>query len=207
MTNRKFKDYQKNRVVFAVVNKNYELLCTLLITLNKLFPKSFYPKKCIEWINDYENTCRTADEWDKDDVLNYKLDQGVKAYGIDVNKISQLVERRCKVLNQHNRRVLVDNVKLALIQTAEQYGIGVKRMAQLQAALIEERIANPIKEMNKLGISDFIEETSVGQVDYRKFQCKNKVKTTLQEQQQARAGLEAFRRWTEENMSIKEISK
>ena len=64
-----------------------------------------------------------------------------------------------------------------------------------------------IKEMNKLGISDFIEETSVGQVDYRKFQCKNKVKTTLQEQQQARAGLEAFRRWTEENMSIKEISK
>lgn len=147
MTNRKFKDYQKNRVVFAVVNKNYELLCTLLITLNKLFPKSFYPKKCIEWINDYEDTCRTADEWDKDDVLIYKLDQCVEAYEIDVNKISQFVERRCKELNQHNKRVLVDNVKLALIQTAEQFGFGAKRMYQLQEALLDERIAKPVEEV------------------------------------------------------------
>lgn len=200
MTNRKFKDYQKNRVVFAVINKNYELLCTLLLTLNKLFPKNFYSKKCIEWINDYEETCRTADEWDKDDVLNYKLDQGVKTYGIDVNKITQLVERRCRDLNRHNKRVLVDNVKLALIQTAHDYGIGKKRMEILQDELIKERIENPAKEIGNLGISNIIKETNVGQVDYRKYKYSNKLKTTYDECQKARAGLEAFRRWTNENV-------
>lgn len=46
MTNHKIKDYHKNRLAFEVIVKNYEMLCTLLIVLNKEYPKTFYPKKC-----------------------------------------------------------------------------------------------------------------------------------------------------------------
>ena len=59
MTNRKFKDYQKNRLAFIAILRNYELLCTILLTLNKEFPKQFYSKRCIEWIDTYAISTHT----------------------------------------------------------------------------------------------------------------------------------------------------
>lgn len=200
MTNRKFKDYQKNRLAFMVISRNYELLCTILLTLHKEFPKNFYSKRCIEWLEAYVESCKIANEWDKDGVLDYKLDRNIKEYSIDVEKINIFVARRCSDFNNDNRLVLSSNVKLALIQTAEQFGIGAKRMCKLQDALLAERIAKPAEEVCKLGISNYMEETNVGQVDYREFQYKEKTKVTLQEQKEARAGLEAFRRWTQANV-------
>ena len=200
MTNRKFKDYQKNRLAFIAISRNYELLCTILLTLNKEFPKQFYSKRCIEWIDTYAESCKTANEQDRDGVLDFKLEQGVKRCSIDVDKINAFVARRCSDFSKDNKTVLAANVKLALIQTAEQFGVGAKRMQRLQEALLAERIAKPAEEVSKFGIENYVEETNVGQVDYRKFQYKEKTKVTLQEQKEARAGLEAFRRWTQENV-------
>lgn len=45
MTNHKFKDYRKNLIAYRVIVKNYEILCTILLTLNQQFPKTFYAKK------------------------------------------------------------------------------------------------------------------------------------------------------------------
>lgn len=130
MTNHKIKDYHKNRLAFEVIVKNYEMLCSLLIVLNKKYPKTFYPKKCRQWIDDFADNCKIANEWDKDGVYAYKM------------------QRACE----------------------------------------------------NSGIDDYIEECTVGQVDIRKFRVKDKVRTTLQEQKEALAGLEAFRRWSAENV-------
>lgn len=73
MTNHKIKDYHKNRLAFEVIVKNYEMLCTLLIVLNKEYPKTFYPKKCRQWIDDFADNCKIANEWDKDGVYAYKM--------------------------------------------------------------------------------------------------------------------------------------
>lgn len=58
MTNHKIKDYHKNRLAFEVIVKNYEMLCSMLIVLNKEYPKTFYPKKCRQWIDDLQTTAK-----------------------------------------------------------------------------------------------------------------------------------------------------
>ena len=66
--------------------------------------------------------------------------------------------------------------------------------------MLETFIDNPREQVKALGIDDYIEECTVGQVDIRKFRVKDKVRTTLQEQKETSAGLEAFRRWSAENV-------
>ena len=200
MTNHKIKDYHKNRLAFEVIVKNYEMLCTLLIVLNKEYPKMFYPKKCRQWIDDFADNCKIANEWDKDGVYAYKMQQACESYGIDQNMVVAFVERECEEFNFQNRAVLADNVKLALVQTAAEYGIGEKRMKAIQKALLDTVIKDPREQVKALGIDDYVEECSVGQVDIRKFRVKDKVRTTLQEQKETAAGLEAFRRWSAENV-------
>lgn len=200
MTNHKIKDYHKNRIAFEVIVKNYEMLCTVLIVLNKEYPKTFYPKACRKWIDDFADNCKIANEWDKDGVYAYKMQQACESYGIDQNMVVAFVERECEEFNFQNRAVLADNVKLALVQTAAEYGIGEKRMKAIQKALLDTVIKDPREQVKALGIDDYVEECSVGQVDIRKFRVKDKVRTTLQEQKETAAGLEAFRRWSAENV-------
>ncbi|RGF92070.1 hypothetical protein DXA02_11115 [Ruminococcus sp. AM54-1NS] len=200
MTNHKIKDYHKNRLAFEVIVKNYEMLCTVLIVLNKEYPKTFYPKACRKWIDDFADNCKIANEWDKDGVYAYKMQQACESYGIDQNMVVAFVERECEEFNFQNRAVLADNVKLALVQTAAEYGIGEKRMKAIQKALLDTVIKDPREQVKALGIDDYVEECSVGQVDIRKFRVKDKVRTTLQEQKETAAGLEAFRRWSAENV-------
>ncbi len=128
------------------------------------------------------------------------MQQACENCGIDLNMVVTFVERNCKEFNLQNRAILADNIKLALVQTATEYGIGEKRMKAIQNAMLETFIDNPREQVKALGIDDYIEECTVGQVDIRKFRVKDKVRTTLQEQKETSAGLEAFRRWSAENV-------
>lgn len=128
------------------------------------------------------------------------MQQACENCGIDLNMVVTFVERNFKEFNLQNRAILADNIKLALVQTATEYGIGEKRMKAIQNAMLETFIDNPREQVKALGIDDYIEECTVGQVDIRKFRVKDKVRTTLQEQKEALAGLEAFRRWSAENV-------
>lgn len=89
MTNHKIKDYHKNRLAFEVIVKNYEMLCSLLIVLNKKYPKTFYPKKCRQWIDDFADNCKIANEWDKDGVYAYKMQRACENSGIAKSSISR----------------------------------------------------------------------------------------------------------------------
>ena len=204
MTNRKFKDYHKNVLAHQVISKNFELLCTIVLVLNQEFPKVFYPQKCVDWIKMFAENCKIANELDEEDALEFKLEQWTKKYSIDNHKVRTFVRRRCSDFVPQNRTILAGNVKLALVQTAQNYGIGSKRMARLQDALIDERIADPRREIAKLGIDNFIEDDSLSKIDYRKFKYDNKPRVSLDEQIRGRAGLEAFKRWTEENVKREE---
>ena len=55
--------------------------------------------------------------------------------GIDLNMVITFVERNCKEFNLQNRAILADNIKLALVQTATEHGVGGKRMKAIQNAM------------------------------------------------------------------------
>ena len=125
MTNHKIKDYHKNRLAFEVIVKNYEMLCSLLIVLNKEYPKTFYPKKCRQWIDDFADNCKIANEWDKDGVYAYKMQRACENSGIDLNMVVTFVERNCKEFNLQNRAILADNIIYAIDQP---WGVNISEL-------------------------------------------------------------------------------
>lgn len=200
MTNRKFKDYRKNLIAYRVIVKNYEILCTILLTLNQQFPKTFYAKKCAEWMETYTASCRVADEWERDGTLDWHVAQRLTQNSIDDALIKTFVKKQAADFHPQNREVLAGNVRVALIQTAEDYGIGPKRIEQLQRALLTADFHDPCKEVGKFGITDEREGFDVGAVDCRRLNPPVKNRETVADIRHAADGLDAFRRWSAEHV-------
>ena len=209
MTNRKFKDYQLNKLAYDALNKNFELLCRYMLTLNKLFPKQFYTKTIQKWLHQYAENVTEVNKWDDDGVKDYKFKQYVKQYQIDDHKLLKFVMRYSKGMGVKSVAALVTNIELALIQTAEDFGFGIKRLEKIQDYLVSEHFENPVEEVKKFGINDLmIEQEDLGKIDVRKAIDKHKKlkqKTTLKEQIEERRKIEAFRKWTAENVGGNKI--
>lgn len=60
---------------------------------------------------------------------------------------------------------------------------------------------NALEEIKAFGIEN---EWDIGQMDYTKLKPKKEKKISIAESREAKAGLEAFRRWTNENIPQKE---
>lgn len=97
------------------------------------------------------------------------------------------------------RSDLIDNIVLAMIVLHYEYNFAEKRVARYctlwgqcgyapAVEWVEKRLGVTIQDNTKQDVYDFIEATT-----------PKKQRTTLQEQKQAKAGLEAFRRWTADN--------
>ena len=209
MTNRKFKDYQLNKLAYDALNKNFELLCRYMLTLNKLFPKQFYAKTIQNWLHHYADNVTVVNKWDDDGIKDYKFKQYVNQYQIDDHKLLKFVMRYSKGMGVKSVAALVTNIELALIQTAEDFGFGIKRLEKIQDYLVSEHFENPVEEVKKFGINDLmIEQEDLGKIDVRKAIDKHKKlkqKTTLKEQFEERRKIEAFRKWTAENVGGNKI--
>ena len=83
MTNRKIKDFHKNRILYNCMTENVRNLCRIMLALNKTFPKQFYPKRITEWLSAYKENCTETNKLDAIDAYDYKLEQWCEEYGID----------------------------------------------------------------------------------------------------------------------------
>lgn len=144
MTNRKFKDFAKNKVVYDCIVENFRNLARIMLTLHKLYPKTFYPKVIGEWLNTYADNCREMDKYDEAGVYDYKMDAWCEEYGINEKWCIDFCKRNNPTITHpQNIIVLANNIKLALVQTCMEFGIGDKRLAEIRAALDEEQPKEP----------------------------------------------------------------
>lgn len=206
MTNPKFKSASKNIAAHLIINANAEMLAILILVLNKHYPKQLYPKRVLEYINLHGETVKEMDEFTDDGIFDYKSDKLGERYNISDDICKSIIKyqiiskyKKTNPIVANNLIVLYKNLKFMLITLCSEFGFGKERIKQIIDYLLSETFENPLELVQTRFDIDL--SVPIKAVDYRKFQCKNKVKTTLQEQQQARAGLEAFRRWTEENVS------
>ncbi len=201
LTNRKFKDYRKNRIAYNVVVDNYKMLCIILLTLHDLYPKTFYAKKMQEWLEDFADSCKMMNDYENDGAYDFKMKQFVEECGIDEDICIKIVRKHLKNHNWQNAAVLAENVKLALVQLSCDYGFGKQRLGCLIKTLLTTSRINALEEIKAFGIEN---EWDIGQMDYTKLKPKKEKKISLAESREAKAGLEAFRRWTNENVPKKE---
>lgn len=201
VTNRKFKDYRKNKIAYNVVVDNYKMLCIILLTLHDLYPKTFYAKKMQEWLEDFADSCKMMNDYENDGAYDFKMKQFVEECGIDEDVCIKIVRKHLKNHNWQNAAVLAENVKLAFVQLSCDYGFGKQRLGCLIKTLITTSRTNALEEIKAFGIEN---EWDIGQMDYTKLKPKKEKKISIAESREAKAGLEAFRRWTNENIPQKE---
>lgn len=187
MTNRKFKDYHKNKLCYDVILDNFKMLCIIMLTLHDLFPHDFYPKKMQEWLENYSKSCRLMDGYENDSIYDYKMEQFVNECDINSADCVKIVHKHLSKYNKENTNVLAENVKLALVQLAYDYGFGETRLKRVINALLETDRSNAAEEIKKFGI-DY--EPDFSAFDYRKLvPKKKKVRTTIAEEQKAKKDL------------------
>lgn len=197
MTNRKFKDYARNRVVYDCIVENFRNLSRIMLTLHKLYPKTFYPKVIGEWLNTYADNCREMDKYDEAGVYDDKMDAWCEEYGINENWCIDFCKRNSPTIKHpQNIIVLANNIKLALVQTCMEFGIGDKRLAEIRAALDGEQPKEPELDLKKLGID--VEFASIGQVDWRRLAPKKQRAASYTDLKRGVEGLKKLKAYQDE---------
>lgn len=196
MTNRKFKDYHKNKMLHHCVEESGKNLARILLALNKVYPKIFYAKTIQEWLELYPETCKEMDRLDAADAFDYKIEELCEEYGVDSKWCKEFVMRNSDITNADNIIVLANNVKIALVHTCAQFGIGKKRLTAIQAELDKEQLREPEKECEKFGIN--LIPQSVGEMDYRKLCPKKQREASYQDIKRGYRDLAALKRLQDE---------
>lgn len=188
MTNRVFKDYHKNKPIIDAANDTVNVMCMVLLTANKLFPKIMYPKAICTFIDDRTEYCSISDEYEQLDVFDYKMQQACESIGINTDDCRRIVERFMHPLNSSVKNVYINNVRLLFVQLHREHGLGQERRARLVAALLSDQAETdrPLERIKEMGGD--IDITTISSVDYRKYR-KKREKTTYTEQKQAAEGL------------------
>lgn len=187
MTNKKFKNYHKNKIAYDVIVDNYKMLCIILLTLHDIYPKTFYAKKMQEWLEDFAESCKMMNEYEADDMYDYKMKQFADECRINENDCIMIVRKHLSKYNYQNTKVLAENVKLALVQLCFDFGFGEVRLKRLTNALLTTDRPDALKEIKAFGINY---EWDLGQVDCTKLAPKKKNKVTIAEANEARANLQ-----------------
>jgi hypothetical protein len=197
MTNHKIKDFHRNRIAHICIVENFRNLARIMLTLNRLWPKQFYPKKVGEWLETYAENCRVMDKYDEAGVYDWKMNEWCEEYGINEAWCIGFVKRNSPTIKSpQNIIVLANNIKLALVQTCMEFGIGDKRLAEIRMALEDTQPAEPEKDLAKLGIE--VEFTTLGQTDYRRLAPKKARPASYTDLQRGVRGLTALKAYQEE---------
>lgn len=197
MTNRKIKDFTKNKLLLKCVEESAKNIARILLALNKVYPKIFYTKALQEWMELYPAICKEMDRLDAADAFDYKIKELCEEYGIDEERCVKFVQRNNRDIREPgNIKVLANNIKVALVHTCIQFGIGKKRIAAIQDELDEKQLLYPEKELERFGIT--MQSQSVGEMDYRKLVPKKQKEASYQDIKRGYRGLAAFKAWQDE---------
>lgn len=160
MTNKKFtskgrRQQERFDIAQEIAVEIFKIMCVFLLTLNKNYPKIFYPKKCDEWLEKLAANLEQGNDWEEDGIFDEKMSQLCREYLVSEDKCCRIVRRFSHKFNDAAEKLMVENVKIMFIQTADDYGFGKVRLERLAEQLLKcELPADPVKTaQERLGIS------------------------------------------------------
>lgn len=190
MTNRKIKDYHKNKLTQDILLDNLKMLSILLLCLNKHFPKLFYQLNVQKWLEDHKEWCKMMNDYEANDAYDFKMKEFCDECGISDEVTMRIVEKHLNKYHPKNMTVLQENVKLALIHTVVDFSFGKKRLNRLTDALLNEEYPNWVDDIAKFGICV---DNEIQDIDYRKLKPIKQKPPTVQEQKEVAKMLSEYR--------------
>ncbi len=118
MTNRKIKDYQRNKLTYDILFDNLKMLCTVLLCLNRHYPKLFYRLNVQKWLEEHAEWCEMMNDYDENDAYDWKMKDFCEKCGVDDERSMEIVKKHLHSYHPKNMIILRDNAKLALVHTA-----------------------------------------------------------------------------------------
>lgn len=192
MTNRIFKDYYKNKPILDAAADTVNVMCIILVTANKLFPKIMYPKAVCRFLDERTEYCKIANEYESLGVFDYKVDQACESAGIVTEDCSKIVEKYMHPPTQAIKKVYIGNVRMMFLQLHREHGLGCDRRMRLVETLLSDRAETEraLQRVKEMGGAIDIEDIS--SVDYKKFMPK-KENVSYREQKQAAQAMQWLR--------------
>lgn len=211
MKNPRFKNRRRAAFLARVMEINTEHIAYLLSALKELYPKSFYPKACKEFIEDYMGTVHEFDCDNDTELKDHKIKQyleGVPYISMDLARdvLAWLARRD---MDKRDRSIydepcfadsFAENILLLLIQLHYSNGFGADRINAVVAAW--RPIPEPFKwlednaditfEGDDMDVWNYLKEIDDGE------KIKKKRLSTAREQLDARRQLEALKAYQEE---------
>lgn len=201
MTNRKIKNYHINKLAYDIVYDNLKMLCIVLLCLNKHYPRQFYRLNVRKWLDEHEEWCDMMNEYEEDDIYDYKMNEFCMKCGIDDDTAMKIVEKHLNKYNDTNMKILRENLKLALVHTGYDFSFGKVRLKRIADALLEEEYLHWKDDILKFGISI---EKDLEDFNFEKFKNKKKHEPTIQECKDAAQKLEMYRAYFESVINSEE---
>lgn len=195
MTNKKIKNFHKNKIYMDVAMESYKMLAIVLLELRRLFPHDFYAKKCSEWIEAYTETVQQFNEYDEAGCFDFKMDKECQEHGISENTCVDIVIRHLHKFSPQNTVILASNLRLMLLETAVDFGFGKQRLDRLIDGLLNCRYADPVKQLEEetgIEVTSDIRDFDIDQIKPKK------TKVSYEEGMEAKRHLTALKAYQDD---------
>ena len=209
--NPNYRNRKRNEDFRDLLTENYKLLAIIALTLNKHFPKDFYPKKLINWYDTLTETAELLNRSDREGTFEYDIDNLTDQANVNltfedcvsITKFQLLKSTGAKsnafAKDKNILEVLARNVQGAILQTHYDFGFGSKRIAKLIHALKTDWYMDPVQQLSDLGIEASFE---LSDSDADKFFKHPKIHVDMEEIKEIRRGLDALKAYQDDIMNM-----
>lgn len=170
MTNRKIRDYQRNRKLKGIVDANFKTFATVAIALKQLFPHDWYNKTITDFTSSYAEFTAHMNSYDAE-AYDFRVEDSCRKLNISDSDTYDIIFRLNGKLPAEIFLALQNNLKCMLIHLRLNCSIGSQRYAKLIAYLKSDAKICGQADLIALGLS-FDDE-----IDYRKLKSKTEQPT------------------------------
>lgn len=199
MKNNKIRHAAFNLALQNVIKDNWRFLASICLVLANEY--DWGKKRLTRWVDSAALACNEFNDYDRDGIYDYKLTKWEQRHGkiITRARVENIVFRNTTLRAPAQIKEIVDNVLLQLLMTVEEFdGAGRERLISgLEKMSKAEIDAAPGKLEEDYGI-----ELDTSFQDYHSLikERRKAEKASLEERQRAGEALNAFRKWTSENI-------
>lgn len=138
MTNRKIRDYQRNRKLKGIVDANFKTFATVAIALKHLFPHDWYNKTITDFTSSYAEFTKHMNDYDAE-AYDFRVEDFCRKLNISDSDTYDIIFRLNGKLPAEIFLALQNNLKCMLIHLRLNCSIGSQRYAKLIAYLIRRQ--------------------------------------------------------------------